>query len=64
MVDFEKGSWSGFLLLRDRYAKENDVTTEVFYLPDKNYMVELCTRLLVTPLERSCGQSGPESWET
>lgn len=64
MVDFETGSWSGFLLSRDRYAKENDVTTHVFCLPDKNYMVELCTLLSVMPLERSCGQSGPESWET
>ena len=45
-------------------AKENDVMTEACYLPDKNYMVDLCALLSVIPLERSCGQSGPEPWET
>ena len=40
---FEKGSQSGYILSRDRKAKESDVRTEVFHFPDKNYMVELRT---------------------
>lgn len=59
IVDFEKGSYFGFLLLRDHYAKEDDVTTETFHFPDKNYMVQLHTLLSVVSLEESCGQSGP-----
>lgn len=51
-TSFGKGSYLGFILLRDRYAQENDVTTEVFHFPDKNYMVELRTLMLVMPLRR------------